>query len=227
MLALEGDRLIDTALASGHQPTYVLHHPDYSGPTLAALRDTNVRCLLINPTLLARLSDVETPAGILAVFPEPQLPPPKKIERALILDAVREPGNLGAILRTAVGAGVDIVLLAPECADSFNPKAVRAAAGAHFRIPLRRLNWEEIAAASGEQRIYLADSSAGADYSTLDWARLPWALIVSNEAHGPSATARRLATERLRIPLANETDSLNVAAAAAVLLFEARRQAAL
>ena len=226
LLVLEGDRLIDTALASGYQPKYVLHHPDYSGATLAKLRETTTHCLPISPTLLAQLSDVETPPGILAVFPEPKLPLPNNIQRALILDAVREPGNLGAILRTAVGAGVEIVLLAPECADPFNPKAVRAAAGAHFRIPLHRLSWEEIAAVSSGQCVYLADSSAGVDYSAINWAHLPWALIVSNEAHGPSAAARRLATERLRIPLAEETESLNVAAATAVLLFEARRQSA-
>ena len=88
---------------------------------------------------------METPPGLIAVLPRPQLPLPESIQKALILDAVREPGNVGTIIRTALGAGIDAVYFAPECVDPYNPKAVRAAAGAHFRIPLYRLSWNAIA----------------------------------------------------------------------------------
>ena len=129
--------------------------------------------------------------------PEPQLPPPKKIERALILDAIREPGNLGAILRTAVGAGVDIVMLAPECADSFNPKGGTSGgrrAFPHPTSPLRAGRKSPPPVASSGFT-WLIRPLAQITPRSIGRA-LPWALIVSNEAHGPSAAARRLATER-------------------------------
>ena len=132
------------------------------------------------------------------------------------------PAIWGAILRTAAGAGVAAVLLAPGCVDPFNPKALRAASGAHFRLPIRRCSWPEIAGHCRQLRVCLADANGEIDYRQHDWRELSWALIVSNEAHGASDEAHSLADLRLRIPLAHETESLNVAAAAAVLLFEAR-----
>lgn len=224
-MAIEGERLIDSALISGFWPKFVLHHPDYSGQLLTVLNDAAIQCLSVSPSLFAQLSTVETPPGLIAVLPRPQLPLPESIQKALILDAVREPGNIGTIIRTALGAGIDAVYFAPECVDPYNPKAVRAAAGAHFRIPLCRLSWKAIAKEIEQMSVFLADSTAEMDYTSINWRHSPWALIVSNEAHGPSKAALNLASQRLRIPLANELDSLNVAVATAVILFEAHRQA--
>ena len=226
MFVAEGDRLIETALSTGIDPAFTLHHQDYDGPILKALQNVSGLCLPVSHSLFIELSSVETPPGVIAVFPEMRLDMPHSPQRTLILDAIREPGNLGAIMRTALAAGVDCLLLAPECADPYNPKAVRAATGAHFQLPLQRRRWDEISNLLQDVRIYLADSSAAQNYAEIDWTLAPWALIVSNEAHGPSQPARDLAIERLGIPMAAGVNSLNVAAATAIILFEAFRQAA-
>jgi RNA methyltransferase, TrmH family len=142
----------------------------------------------------------------------------------LVLDAIRDPGNLGTILRSAWAVGVDVVLCAPGTADAYNPKVVRAAMGAHFRVPLRVVQtWEEIEhAVRGIPRIYLADADGESVYTEADWSR-PVALIIGGEAEGASAAARRTATARVRIPMRGGAESLNAAMAATVLLFQAAK----
>ncbi len=224
---LEGERLIAAALASGCPPRYAIHHPNKNPPALKSIRESGKPCFAIHPSLLKKLSAVETSSGLLAVFPEIALPLPEKPKNILIMDAICEPGNLGVILRTAAGAAMEAVLLAPGCVDPYNPKTLRAGMGAHFRIPFRQLPWAEIAKYCDQLQVFLADAKGGQDYTQLEWGRKPWALILSNEAHGPSENAQQLTSQRLRIPLGNNSDSLNVAAAAAILLFEAKRQSAL
>jgi TrmH family RNA methyltransferase len=131
------------------------------------------------------------------------------------------------MLRTAAAAGVDAALLPPGGVDPYSPKVLRAAMGAHFRLPLASLSWEEMAAYVQQAglRLYLADAGAGEPYISCD-LRSPLALIVGGEAEGAGQAARRLAGERLHIPMASGVESLNAAAAAAVLLFEIRRQRA-
>lgn len=224
LFALESERLIAAALSSGQRPSFVLHRPRFVNAQLEEFVHANIPCYTASSTLLCDLSSVETPFGMIAVFPIPILAIPPMVQSTIILDAIRDPGNLGTILRSAQGAGVDQVLLAPECADLYNPKVVRAAAGAHFHVLARKLSWAEIDEVLVSEKIYLADSTQGMDYRSERVFCPPWALIVSNEAHGPSQAAQCIATERLHIPLTNELDSLNAATAASVLMFEARRQ---
>lgn len=143
----------------------------------------------------------------------------------LVLDRIRDPGNLGTILRTARAANVSQVLLAPETADVFNPKVVRAGMGAHFHVPLVTASWEEIAArVQAIPRIYLSDAKGELVYTRADWTA-PIALIVSNEAEGASDAARRIATATLAIPMSGSAESLNAAIATGILLFEFLRPA--
>jgi TrmH family RNA methyltransferase len=141
----------------------------------------------------------------------------------LILDGIADPGNLGTILRTAAAASVGLVVLAPHCVDPFNPKALRSAMGAHFRIPIARQSWDEIAGAVSGLSLYLADSGGTLPYYNVDW-RGPSALIVGGEAHGADPHARQLAGATVAIPMGSAVESLNAASAAAVILFEIRRQ---
>jgi TrmH family RNA methyltransferase len=215
---LEGVRLIADALACGLRPDFVLHHPDFAPETFAP----ELPMFAIAPELLREIADTVHPQGAVAVFPLPQMPLPTAPTRLFILDGVRDPGNVGAMLRTAAAAGVDAALLSPDCADAFNPKALRAGMGAHFRVPLREIGWEQIAALCAGLTVYLADADGDLAYDAGNW-RQPHALIVSSEAHGASAEARSLAALRISIPMAAATESLNAASAAAVLLFEAAR----
>jgi RNA methyltransferase, TrmH family len=179
----------------------------------------------VNDTVMKAMSSTETPPGILAVISFLDLPLPTHPEFLLILDSVRDPGNVGTILRSAWAVGVDAVWFAPGTGDPYNAKVVRSAMGAHFRIPIRSASsWEELRKmVSDIPRIYLADAQGEVEYSQADWSR-PVALIVGGEAEGASAAAGELATARVRIPMNGGAESLNAAMAATVLLFEAGRQ---
>ncbi|MGQ9907535.1 MAG: TrmH family RNA methyltransferase [Candidatus Flexifilum sp.] len=230
-IALEGVRLLRDALLSGLRPDFILYDPTVHDP--AALLTDGIAPeiaahALLNafpaaPEILRHLADTETPQGVIGVFPTPAVALPRPLDRLLILDAIRDPGNLGTILRTAAGAGVGGVLLAPGCADAWNPKALRAGMGAHFRIAALEANWPRIAVLCADLTVVLADMQGERTYDAVDW-RAPWALIIGSEAHGASPEAERLARLRAFIPLANATESINAAAAAAVFLFEAARQ---
>jgi TrmH family RNA methyltransferase len=152
----------------------------------------------------------------------------------LICDRISDPGNLGALLRSAAAAGAAAVWLAPGTADAFNPKVVRAGMGAHFRLPLELLEWDTISARLAGWQILLADTEEAIHdspdakrqtirYDLADWTQ-PSAVIVSNEAEGPSPAARACATASVFIPMPGGSESLNAAIAGSVILFEAVRQ---
>lgn len=178
---------------------------------------------VVTGEVLAAMSDTETPAGVLAVLPIRDRPLPAQSGLLLILDEIRDPGNLGTMLRTAAAAGVDGVLLSPGCVDPYNPKAVRAGMGAHLRLALHQQEWGEIAEACRGLKVWLATADGAFPYTSVNW-RQPSALIVGSEAHGAGGEAKALAGGTLYIPMFAATESLNAAVAAGVILFEAVRQ---
>ena len=223
-LVLEGDRLIADALSSGGHPhlaLYSLENADYQ--VIARLQQSKCELLPVSHEVLSFASDTKEPPGIVALFAIPKPPIPQPTTRVLILDAVREPGNLGTILRTAAAAGVELAIMAPGCVDPYNSKVLRAGMGAHFRIPVVEASWPEISSFCQELTVYASSADSDLEYSAVDWQG-DWALILGNEAHGVSRKAFSLATEVVSIPMSDAAESLNVASAAAVLLFEARRQ---
>jgi len=118
---------------------------------------------------------------------------------------------------------VDLVILTPNTVDPYNPKALRGGMGAHFRLPIAHLSWDEIRAQYGHLDAYLADSQANSAYHGVDWSR-PSMLIMGGEAHGIGTEARRFARQAITVPMAGGMESLNVAVAAGIILFEAQRQ---
>jgi len=225
---LEGVRLLEEALDADLQPLFVLYAPERltnprAAALLARLRSQQIVCEEASVQVLDAASATTTAAGIMAVAPWPQPRPLAADGLLLILDGLSDPGNLGTVLRTALAAGCAGVLLAPGSVDEYNPKVVRSAMGAHLRLPLRRLEtWQEAAAVVADRRVWLADAHGDMLYDAVDW-RTPAALIIGSEAAGASADARRLAMGTVKIPIA-QAESLNAAAAAAVILFEAARQ---
>jgi len=227
---VEGVRLSEEAIASGWQAQLVLYSPELGPRGRAAVEGfvaLGVTVEAVTEQVLRAASDTQTPQGVLAVLDMRSLPLPDVPGFVFIPDGVRDPGNLGSMLRTAAAAGVDAALIPKGAVDAYAPKVVRAAMGAHFRLPVASLSWEEIDGLLGKAhlRVFLADSSSGEPYSHCD-LRDPLALVMGGEAEGASETARRLATARLHIPMVGGVESLNVAAAAAVLLFEVARQRA-
>lgn len=142
----------------------------------------------------------------------------------MVLDGLRDPGNVGTILRTAQAAGVLVVMLTEDCVDPYNPKVLRGAMGAHFRLHvLEDQPWDQIEKALRSRNIWIACSGRGTPYFEVEWTR-PSALVVGNEAFGVGPEARRVATGEVTIPMVGEAESLNVAVATGVILFEALRQ---
>lgn len=139
----------------------------------------------------------------------------------LILDGVSDPGNMGTLLRTALGLGWDGVFITQGSCDPFNDKVIRAAKGASFRLPFRSGSWSELSALLKDNRmqVYVADAK-GKDVATLKF-NAPLALILSNESLGVSQEGRSVGTP-LSIPMKGKMESLNVASAGAILLYEIR-----
>lgn len=226
---VEGVRLLGDALRSGIRPAVVFYDPELvaANPAaqalLAQVEAAQVECLACAPAVFAGLTDTVTPQGLVGVLPLPQLPLPAALSFALVLDAVRDPGNAGTLLRSAAAAGAEAVVFGPGSVDPYNDKVVRAAMGAHFRVALRVCpTWEHVRHLLGAGlACYVAAADAAQVYDQVDWRR-PCALIVGSEAHGASAEARRLALP-IAIPMHNGVESLNAAVAGSVLLFEAAR----
>lgn len=225
----EGVRLVETALEAGWPFRYALYSGNLSERARAlvdSLQAVGLATDEIPPQLMDSLSETEASQGILAVLECVKLPLPETLDFLLIPDQVRDPGNLGALLRTAAAAGVQAVLLPPETTDAFAPKVVRAGMGAHFRLPILTLSWREIerlCQAAGLQ-MYLADMAGGSCWQTD--LRSPLVLIVGGEAQGASAPARKLAHATLSLPMPGGSESLNAGVAGSLLLYEVVRQRA-
>lgn len=221
-IALEGVRLIRDAIErGGYTPDYILYDPNQVN--VQALQPLTNQLFEASAEVIKHVSATEQPQGIIGVFPMPTTKLPAKPQQVLILDHLRDPGNLGTILRTAAGAGVDVVLLSPGCVDLYNDKVLRGGMGAHFRLTIAERSWLEIREYVGDAPVYLAEMSGDVAYDVVDWTA-QYALIIGSEADGASPEAEALATARVYIPMASESESLNAAVAAGVLMFEAARQ---
>lgn len=224
---VEGVRLVEEAISSGWTIQFALYDGTLSkrgGSKVEALKSRGVDVEMVSDGLMESLSETETPQGIVAVLKFEHLPIPDSPDFILIPDQVRDPGNLGTLLRSAAATGVQAVLLPPETTDAFAPKVVRSGMGAHFRLPIRPMGWEEIAqlGRSAGLQIYLADMDGKSCWETD--LRQPLALIVGGEAEGASREARMLADQKISIPMRGKMESLNAGVAGSVVMFEVVRQ---
>jgi RNA methyltransferase, TrmH family len=223
----EGVRLLEEALAAKWSFRFALYSEGLSkrgDELLGKLNDEGVAVDEVPPKLLSSISETKTSQGIIAVLDHTQLPIPKSSTFLLISDSIRDPGNLGTLIRTAVAVGVQALLLSPKTTDAFAPKVLRAGMGAHFRLPIRSWNWDEIErfCKSDNLQIFLADMDGKTFWET-DF-RNPLALIIGGEAKGASQQALKLAGTIVRIPMHLQVESLNAGVAGAVLMFEIVRQ---
>lgn len=222
---VEGVRLVEEALNTYWRFETVIYDASLSerGKLLVdRLRSDQIEIEEVSAELMKSLSETETPQGILAVLKLSHLPIPESLSFVLILDQIRDPGNLGTLLRSAAAAGVQAVLIPPETADAFAPKVVRAGMGAHFRLPIHVVSWDHIEAFTKGLRVYLAEMDSPSCWETD--LRQPLALIIGGEAEGASQEARTLATQTISIPMAGNVESLNAGVAGSVLMFEVVRQ---
>ncbi len=169
------------------------------------------------------LSDTAHPQGILLVVREPRDPlavmGTSPVPRALLLDGIQDPGNVGTLFRAARAFGLSGVFALEGTVDPFNPKVVRASAGALAHTPVVRLPWKDTAAWLEERSIPLLVADAGGKDIGAVGIRPPWALVVGNEGAGPREELLERAARVLAIPMAPGVDSLNAGLAGAILLF--------
>lgn len=225
---MEGVRLVEEVVRASVVPSLVFYTEalaeDSRGKALlATLQALNAPCYAVSESVMDDCSDTVTPQGILVVLPFPELPPPEPLTFGLVVDRLRDPGNLGTLLRTALAAGVEQVLLAPGTVDFSNPKVVRSAMGAHLRLPMVDAGWDTITGVVAGCDVWLAAAGGRRRYTGVDWTRRA-ALIIGSEAHGAGDRARTLADGRVSIPIRPAVESLNAAVAGAVILFEVVRQ---
>ena len=180
--------------------------------------------LLLADALFDRIAPVATPTGVLAIVPTPEPPPrPAVIDSCVMLEDIQDPGNLGSILRSSAAAGIGHVFLSAQSVHAWSPRVLRAGMGAHFMLAIhekadltviaREFRGKVVAAAHhARQTIYDVDLDGEV------------ALVFSNEGAGLSSAMAQAAHELAAIPMARQVESLNVAAAAAVCLFERVRQ---
>lgn len=150
---------------------------------------------------------------------------PEKASTYVALDRVRDPGNLGTIIRTADAAGAAGVILIGDCTDPFSLETVRATMGSVFAIPLVKTSPEEFLAWRKKAGVEVVAThlEGSVDYRTVDYTKKPVALLMGNEQSGLPGTMAKAADRLVRIPQQGRADSLNLAVATAVMLFEARR----
>ncbi len=226
---LEGIRLVEEAAQAGWPLRWALYAPPLTGrgqKLVARLRHAGVRVEETTPQLLKQAATTSTPQPLIAVADLPSAVAwPDETHFVLIPDQVRDPGNLGTLLRTAAALGVHAVALPPGSSDPFAPKVVRAGMGAHFRLAILRQPWDDLLPALRRRglRLILADARGEAAPWQAD-LRPPIALIVGGEAQGASAAARQAADQVVRIPMPGGMESLNAAIAGALLLYESVRQ---
>ncbi len=221
---LDGAHLLAAYLDAGMQPQHLLLNA-------AALKDAEIGSLLervnapvtqLDDRLFAELSELKTPGGLLAVI---GLPPEVNSAShfALLVEDIQDPGNLGSILRSAAAAGCDAVYLSAGCADAWSPKVLRAAMGGHFSLQIHE--GQDLLAVAGKFSGLLLATGLEAKMSLYDCdLRSDLAFMLGNEGAGLSAGLLKLATQRITIPMPGRVESLNVAAATAICLFETVRQ---
>ena len=224
---VEGVRLVEEAVNAGWKFQFALYSDglsDRGRSLLNKLFSHQIDTEEVAGDLLQKLSDTESPQGVLAVLDDFQLSIPEALDFVLIPDQVRDPGNLGTLLRSAAATGVQAVFLPPETTDPFAPKVLRSGMGAHFRLPIHAMTWEEIEqiSRSANLQLYIADMDGASCWETD--LRQPLALIVGGEAEGVSEDARGLSKGKISIPMAGNVESLNAGVAGSVLMFEVVRQ---
>jgi TrmH family RNA methyltransferase len=231
LFVIEGVRLVEEAWRSGWEMEFALFSQAISDRGLALKGEMIARGMEleeVEEALLNRVSDTETCQGLLAVVHFKELALPDRFDFILTLDGIRDPGNLGTLLRSAISAGVQVVLLAPGCADAFSPKVLRSGMGAHFRIPLLEQTWDQIEALAhspvyGHLSMLLAEAEDGQPYYQAD-LRQPVMLVIGGEAEGASEEAHKRVDGKINIPMPGKSESLNAAVAAGILLFDVVRQ---
>lgn len=239
LICIEGARLASEALRSGIRISSAFLSGEFierSTNIVDELSDANIETYELSSAFFSSLADTKNAQGITLIGERPASSfsaieknlriETNKIPVVVYLSEVNNPSNLGAVVRTAEASGAAGVLVSPGSADAFSPKALRAAMGSAFRLPIwENADFDEVlkwAESKGLDTI-AADLNGGIAYTSIDWKR-PSLLLFGSEAHGLSDTSRSRIGKLTLIPMEKSVESLNLAVSCGIILFEARRQ---
>jgi RNA methyltransferase, TrmH family len=226
---IEGKREISLALKGGYEIQTILFLPEICSEQEAKKLASQAELIEINTAIYQKLAYRDTTEGVLAIAKTKSLAL-SDLELSqnpliLVAEAPEKPGNIGALLRTADAANLDAVIIANPKSDLYNPNIVRSSVGCLFTNQIATGTTTEIIDFLKERKInfYCATLQNSTSYHTQDYTP-PTALVVGTEATGLTAEWREAATQNIIIPMQGEIDSMNVSVAAAILIFEAKRQ---
>ncbi|MDP2964421.1 MAG: RNA methyltransferase [Pelolinea sp.] len=231
LYVIEGVHLAEEALNAGGQPEFALFTVQLSNRGQAVIQSlTDKKCEVeeVSPELMDRISDTQNSQGILMAVHASQARLGDSLNLVMALDQVRDPGNMGTLLRSAAALGVQAVFLTQGSADAYAPKVLRSGMGAHFKLKIASMSPEEIHAfckSTNKQAldILLADSGKGRLCWEEDLTR-PLCLVIGGEAAGAGDDFRQIIDAFVQIPMLDNTESYNAAVAGSILMYETFRQ---
>jgi TrmH family RNA methyltransferase len=236
LLFIEGQRLVHEYLETDLKLKTLLYLPAAKqrlAQIISRAHERGCTAFETDEKVFATLGDTVTSQGIIVIAERPVWTLAQALHHrrghtsfVVVLDGVQDPGNLGTVVRTAEAAGAGGVVALPGCTDPFAPKTLRAAMGSAFRLPvITGISLDFVIAQCHEQKSNLVGTAAHAalDNTELDW-RVPTLVFFGSEASGLTPDVLARCNSMVRIPLQRPVESLNVAAAAAIILFEAARQ---
>lgn len=223
---LDGVHLIESYCAAFGDPELVIIPEGKSSLEATQLMQhlEHVSTIMFPTLMFAELTPVSSSTGILAVIKSPQITPPIEVKFALMLEDIQDPGNLGSMIRTALGAGAQAIYLSKGCTDAWSPKALRGGQGAQFYVPIIE-SVDIVSAMQDFAGNTYATTMQGESLYAQDLTQ-PSAFVIGNEGAGLSSKAIQVANHQISIPMNKNLESLNAAAAVAVCLFERARQVA-
>jgi RNA methyltransferase, TrmH family len=216
---IEGPHLLAAALEHGHKPAVLLATEEGAADAEIARLISGFRPVLLSRGVFQAIADAENPPGVAAEIPIPRADR-KDVPRAVFLEGVQDPANVGAIIRSAAAFGVGRVVLDRGCADPWSPRALRAGMGGHFALDIAQIEdlGKELDAFRGTVACTVPRGGVALGEAPLE-RNLAW--LFGGEGRGLSDAIIQRADVRVTIPMAAGTESLNVAAATAICLYQA------
>ncbi len=230
LFIIEGLKLVNDAIKAGLPVRLIAYNE--SCPVDYIHQNVDIEQYIFSDEVMKKVSTTDSPVSIIAVARKPEtkkdiLPAIcQKSSLVVILDNISDPGNLGTIIRTCCGAGIDALLLAGDSVDLYNPKVIRSSAGLAWKMQVIKVKDKQQLVdqlKSSKFRIIVADAKAEYCYYDRVYGQKA-AIVFGSESHGVSDIFIQAADPAVKIPISQDVESLNVAISAAIILFEARRQ---
>lgn len=215
-VVIMGDKMIHEVCSRHHTKNLMVYDPTFIPNGVSA-----DEVLIVNEAVMQKATGMTSSEGMIAEVAMPKQSSLTGMRRIIVCDAISDPGNLGSLLRSALALGWQGVFILSNSCDPFNDKALRAAKGATFRLPMAMGSWETLEQLIQQDRLQpiVADIQGSALDTISKQERV--LLVMSNEAHGISEEAKRLC-QKVTIPMSGEMESLNVAAAGAIFMYALR-----